>query len=147
VPVRIRTAATLIVSLGLALVTAAPAHAHDYDHKDPYRTGCGDSARAVRTGTIKSVVDGAVGTIKLMWSTRCKTNWTEITTSSDAAGTIQVLTYRGSDKSTFKPGNGGRHWGNMMYANNTCAWGSVYVSWNGGRGGQKGTGATSKSCG
>lgn len=144
---KIRVVVTAVASIGLALFTATPANAHAYDHKDPYSKGCGNSARAVRSAPIKSVANGEVGTVKLMWSSKCKTNWTEITTATSARGTVTVYTDRGYDRFSFKPGNGGRHWGNMMYAPGICAHAVAHVSWGGGNGGQNGSGATRKACG
>ncbi|WP_188191286.1 DUF2690 domain-containing protein [Nonomuraea sp. SYSU D8015] len=150
---KLRVAATAVgAAAAMALVAGSPAHAqaaHRYDHKDPYRSGCGNSARVVETADIKSRIHGEVGTIKLMWSGKCKTNWVEIRTAKSATGTIRLYTGKGRttkvakiDTFSFKKGNGGRHWGNMLYANNVCAWGSVSVQWNGGRGGQNGSGMT-----
>ncbi|MEV0382210.1 DUF2690 domain-containing protein [Nonomuraea sp. NPDC050643] len=140
------------VVLGAAtLLAGSPANAQaalkPYDHKDPYKSGCGNSARTVRTATINSKANGQVGTIKLMWSGKCKTNWIEVSTATSARGTISVYAADGRyDRFSFKPGNKGRHWGNMIWANNMCAWGGVSVQWNGGKGGQNGAGTTSKAC-
>ncbi|MFJ2032404.1 DUF2690 domain-containing protein [Streptosporangium sp. NPDC087985] len=144
---KIRVTATAVAAVGLALFAASPVNAHTYDHKDPYSTGCGNTASAVRTASINSPLDGKVGTVKLMWSSACQTNWTEISTATSARGTINLYTDRGSDSFTFKEGNGGRHWGNMMYAPGVCAWGSVSVQWGSGGGGQNGSGTTTKACG
>ncbi|WP_406318444.1 YjfA family protein [Streptosporangium sp. NBC_01639] len=144
---KIRVAATLVAAVGLSLFGALPASAHTYDHKDPYRSGCGNTKRVVKSAPIKSRLAERVGTIKLMWSSSCKTNWTEVSVPTSAHGTINVYTNRGSDRFIFKAGNGGRHWGNMMRAPGVCAWGGVAVQWNGGRGGQNGQGVTAKACG
>ncbi|MGW0801731.1 DUF2690 domain-containing protein [Nonomuraea sp. NPDC002799] len=147
-----RVAITAIGAVAVALLAGSPAHAQTsgkrfYDHKDPYKAGCGNSASVVRQGAIKSRIDGQVGTIKLWWSGKCKTNWIEIKTATSVTGSITVRTQDGrADTFNFKAGNGGRHWGNMLEANNICAWGSTYVRWNGGRGGQYGTGSTPKAC-
>jgi hypothetical protein len=130
--------AIAVGAVAAALLTISPASAQAagrnyYDHKDPYTTGCG--------------IDGKVGTIQLWWSGRCKTNWIEIRTASSAHGTISVYTDKGYDRFSFKQGNGGRHWGNMMYGNNMCAWGSASVVFGSGRGGQNGSGGTTKACG
>ncbi|PRX68445.1 uncharacterized protein DUF2690 [Nonomuraea fuscirosea] len=139
-----------IVVGAVTLLAGSPAHAQSakpYDHKDPYKSGCGTSARVVKSAKITSRVNGEVGTIKLMWSGRCKTNWIEVKTGTSMTGTINVYTRDGRhDAFRFKRGNGGRHWGNMLWANNMCAWGSVSVQWNGGRGGQNGSGTTPKAC-
>ncbi|MCK2221136.1 YjfA family protein [Actinomadura sp. ATCC 31491] len=149
---KLRVVATAVGAAAVTLLAGSPAVAQaaalkPYDHKDPYRSGCGNSARAVRTAPINSRANGRVGTIKLMWSGKCKTNWTEITTATSASGMISVYRNGASDTFHFKKGNGGRHWGNMLYANNVCAWGSATVQWNGGRGGQNGSGSTGKACG
>ncbi|MER6514658.1 DUF2690 domain-containing protein [Nonomuraea sp. NPDC001636] len=148
---RVRVVATAIGALAAALVAVSPASAQaaakPYDHQDPYKSGCGNSARVVKTAAINSRINGKVGTIKLMWSGKCKTNWTEISTASSATGSINIYTADGrSDRFAFHAGNGGRHWGNMLWANNMCAWGGAAVQWNGGRGGQNGSGSTSKAC-
>lgn len=141
----------LAVAIGaMAVLASSPAavQAASYDHKDPYKSGCGSTARAVRTAKIVSRVNGEVGTIKLMWSSRCQTNWTEVKTGTSMTGTVKVYTADGrTDSFRFKKGNGGRHWGNMLKARGICAWGSVSVQWNGGRGGQNAQGTTSKACG
>ncbi|MEU6790448.1 DUF2690 domain-containing protein [Nonomuraea wenchangensis] len=148
---KLRVAATAIGAAAVTILAGSPAHAQaalkPYDHQDPYRSGCGNSARVVRTAAIKTRFNDKVGTVKLMWSGKCKTNWTEITTMSSASGTIRVYRNGAYNTFQFKKGNGGRHWGNMLYANNVCAWGSASIQWNGGRGGQTGTGTTSKACG
>ncbi|MFB4282730.1 DUF2690 domain-containing protein [Nonomuraea sp. MTCD27] len=135
----------------MTLLAGSPAHAQaalkPYDHQDPYRSGCGNSARAVKSATIKSRAHGQVGTIKLMWSGRCKTNWIEIRTGTSMRGSISVYAADGRyDTFRFKAGNGGRHWGDMLWANNMCAWGSASVQWGGGNGGQNGSGTTGKAC-
>ncbi|MFI6742626.1 hypothetical protein ACIBI9_57835 [Nonomuraea sp. NPDC050451] len=103
----------------------------------------------VRTGTlVRHHGHSAAGRIHLWWSPRCKTNWVEIKTDSKASGTIYLYTAdRKRDAYDYKPGNNGRHWGNMLRANKTCAWGEVTVQWNGGRNGQTGSGGTAKACG
>ncbi|WP_433252448.1 DUF2690 domain-containing protein [Streptosporangium sp. CA-135522] len=145
--VKIRAIAGAVTAAGVVLLTGSPASAHAYDHEDPYRTGCNTTARAVRTASIESRVDGTVGTIKLMWSSGCRTNWTEIWTGASMRGTISVTTDRGGDRFTFRAGNGGHHWGNMMYAPGVCAWGSASVQWGSGAGGQNGSGTTGRACG
>ncbi|GAB2917195.1 DUF2690 domain-containing protein [Nonomuraea fastidiosa] len=143
----------LAVAIGAAAILASsPANAQAAlkpgDHKDPYKSGCGNSARAVRTANISSRVHGTVGTIKLMWSGKCQTNWTEIKVGSSMVGTIHVYTADGRHNSfRFKAGNGGRHWGDMLWGKDMCAWGSAFVQWGGGRGGQNAQGTTSKACG
>ncbi|MCA2225529.1 DUF2690 domain-containing protein [Nonomuraea aurantiaca] len=149
---KFRVTAIAVGAVAAALLTISPASAQAagrnyYDHKDPYTTGCGNAAKVVRTGSLSNRIDGKVGTIQLWWSGRCKTNWIEIRTASSAHGTISVYTDKGYDRFSFKQGNGGRHWGNMMYGNNMCAWGSASVVFGSGRGGQNGSGGTTKACG
>ncbi|MEU0566266.1 DUF2690 domain-containing protein [Nonomuraea sp. NPDC005983] len=146
---KFRVTATAVGAIAAALLATSPAQAaaKPYDHKDPYKTGCGNSARAVRTGIMKSRIEPNIGTIKLMWSGTCKTNWIEIKTMTAGYGTINVYTQDGrEDRFSYRAGNGGRHWGNMLYGNDMCAWGSASVSWNGGMGGQSGSGGTPKAC-
>ncbi|MEW9547131.1 DUF2690 domain-containing protein [Nonomuraea sp. NPDC050783] len=146
---KLRVVATAVGAAAVTLLAGSPAHAamKPYDHKDPYRSGCGNSARVVRTAAITSRANGKVGTVKLMWSGKCKTNWVEISTGTSMSGTINVYTADGRyDAFSFKKGNGGRHWGDMLWANNMCAWGGASVQWNGGRGGQNGAGTTGKAC-
>lgn len=135
----------------VTLLAGSPAQAQaalkPYDGQDPYRSGCGNSARVVKTAKIKSRVHGELGTIKLMWSGRCQTNWTEIKTASSARGTINIYTADGRhNRFSFRAGNGGRHWGDMLWAKDMCAWGSVSIQWNGGNGGQNAQGTTGKAC-
>ncbi|MFG1703585.1 DUF2690 domain-containing protein [Nonomuraea sp. M3C6] len=146
---KLRVVATVIGAAAVALVAGSPAQAaaKPYDHKDPYKTGCGNSARVVKTAKVNSRVDGELGTIKLMWSGRCKTNWVEVKVGSTMRGTISVYAADGRyDQFRFKAGNGGRHWGDMVWANNMCAWGGVSVQWGSGAGGQNGAGTTRKAC-
>ncbi|WP_433512390.1 DUF2690 domain-containing protein [Nonomuraea sp. CA-143628] len=143
---RVTAIAVGAVAAALLTITPASAQAAGYNHKDPYKTGCGNAAKVVRTAPLKSRVD-TVGTIQLWWSGKCKTNWVEIKTASSGHGVINVYTDKGSDRFSFKAGNGGRHWGNMMNGNNMCAWGSASVVFGSGQGGQNGSGSTTKACG
>ncbi|NRQ36170.1 DUF2690 domain-containing protein [Nonomuraea sp. NN258] len=148
---KVRVAASVIGAVATAVLAVTPvsaqAAAKPYDHQDPYKSGCGNSARVVKTAAIKSKINGKVGTIKLMWSGRCKTNWIEISTASSVSGSINLYTADGRhDRFAFRKGNGGRHWGNMLWANNMCAWGGAAVQWGGGNGGQYGSGTTGKAC-
>lgn len=146
---RVATAAAGVLTSALVLLspTAAQAAAKPYDHQDPYRSGCGNSARVVKTAAITSRANGRVGTVKLMWSGRCQTNWIEINTVTSGSGQISLHTADGrSDTFRYRAGNRGRHWGDMLWAKDMCAWGSATVQWNGGRGGQNGYGTTPKAC-
>lgn len=149
---KFRVTAIAVGAVAAALLTVSPVSAQTtakpYDHQDPYKSGCGNSAKIVKTGSINSRLDGKVGTIQLWWSGRCKTNWVEIKTATSAHGTISVYTGDGRyDQFSFKKGNGGRHWGNMLWANNMCAWGGAGIQWGTGQGGQNGAGTTPKACG
>ncbi|NUW30079.1 DUF2690 domain-containing protein [Nonomuraea sp. SMC257] len=149
---KLRAVVTAVGAVAAAVVVMSPAQAataqaRGYDHKDPYQTGCGNSARAVRTGNINSRLEGKIGTVKLMYSFSCKTNWIEINTITAGYGSITVQNARGTiDTFQFRKGNGGRHWGNMVNGNNMCAWGSASVKWGSGMGGQVGTGGTGQAC-
>ncbi|MER6943249.1 DUF2690 domain-containing protein [Nonomuraea sp. NPDC000554] len=145
---KFRVAATAIGAIAAALLATSPAQAaaRGYDHQDPYKSGCGNSARVVRTADLHNGAD-VVGTIQLMWSGKCKTNWVEIKTSERAHGTISVFTQDDrSDQFSYRAGNGGRHWGNMLRANNMCAWGQASAMWGGGQGHQNASGHTTKAC-
>ena len=148
---KFRVTAIAVGAVAAALLTVSPASAQTaakpYDHQDPYKSGCGNSAKIVKTGSINSRLDGKVGTIQLWWSGRCKTNWIEIKTATSAHGSINVYTADGRyDRFAFKKGNGGRHWGNMLWGNNMCAWGGASIQWGTGQGGQNGAGSTPKAC-
>ncbi|MFC7589854.1 DUF2690 domain-containing protein [Nonomuraea antimicrobica] len=135
----------------MAIFAGSPAYAQAapsrYDHKDPYRSGCGNAARVVKSANINGRVDGVVGTIKLMWSGKCQTNWTEVKVATSMRGIVHIYTADGRNGSfRFKAGNGGRHWGDMLGAKNMCAWGGVSVQWGTGAGGQNGQGTTAKAC-
>lgn len=123
-----RIVVVAMATSSLVPLAALPASAHQYDHLDPYATNCDNTGRAVRTGTMEDRNHNPVGTIKLMWSSSCQTNWTEIWVPSTASGTIWVRTDRGDDSYTYSPGNGGHHWGDMMWAPGYCAWGTATSS-------------------
>jgi Protein of unknown function (DUF2690) len=144
-----RRIAGLAAATALAL-TALPmsaSGASSYDHKDPYATGCATGSYAVRSAPIDSRALGNIGTVRLMWSPSCKTNWTDISVSSSAKGSIYVYRRNGGagNVDQFNYSSGRTHrWGNMLYAPGVCAWGSATVA---GAGGTNGSGATSKACG
>lgn len=131
---KLRVAATAIGAAAVALIASSPASAQTlshYDHKDPYKTGCASGARVVETATINRRGYGSVGSLKLWWSSKCKTNWIEARTPRAATGTIFVRAADGRrDSFTFKSGRT-RHWGNMIMANNMCAWGGASIQWGG----------------
>ncbi|MEQ4715395.1 DUF2690 domain-containing protein [Nonomuraea sp. B19D2] len=148
---KLRVVATTVSAMAAVALAVAPANAqakpHPYDHQDPAKSGCWNSAKVVRTADIKSRLEPTVGTIKLWWSFKCKTNWVEIRTAASATGSISVYAKDGrSDTYRFSKGNKGQHWGNMIEADNMCAWGSASIQWHGGRGGQNGQGTTGKAC-
>ncbi|MFF4625365.1 DUF2690 domain-containing protein [Nonomuraea jabiensis] len=149
---QLRVVAIAVAAMTAVLPAGAPAYAqaNAYDHQDPAESGCWNSAQVVRTGTlVRHRGHSAAGRIHLWWSPRCKTNWVEITTDAKASGTIYLYTGdRRRDAYDYKPGNNGRHWGNMLRAPRTCAWGRVTVEWNAGRRNvQTGSGGTAKACG
>jgi hypothetical protein len=142
---------TVALSAVATLLAVAPASAQaapsKYDHKDPYKSGCASTSWVVKRGTVKSRIDGTVGKMELWWSSKCKTNWVRIKVPTSAWGSISVYSDKKYDRFSFKKGNGGTHWGNMIEANNTCAWGGASIQWGSGRGGQNGQGTTPKACG
>ncbi|WP_327087335.1 YjfA family protein [Nonomuraea sp. NBC_01738] len=126
---KFKVVAIAAATLAVAALTASPAGAatagHPYDGKDPYTAKCSSGSYAVRSASTRA------GTIKLMWSPRCGTNWTEIWVSPRKAGSIWVKRSGGKygyavERFGYKAGRS-HHWGNMVYANNTCAWGSASV--------------------
>ncbi|MFI7698075.1 hypothetical protein [Nonomuraea sp. NPDC049480] len=130
---KLRVVATAIGAAAVALIASSPASAQTlshYDHKDPYKTGCASGARVVETAKIIRKDRGPVGSLKLMWSGKCKTNWIEAKTPKSATGTIFVRTADGR-KDSFRFSSGRtRHWGNMLMANNMCAWGGASIRWD-----------------
>jgi hypothetical protein len=136
--VKLRVVTTAIGAAAVALIASSPASAQalsSYDHKDPYKEGCARGARVVETANFTSKGSGKVkGTsLKLMWSSKCKTNWIEAKTPYAATGTIFVRTADGrKDTFTFKSGRT-KHWGDMLSANNMCAWGGASIQWKVGK--------------
>ncbi|MEU6782150.1 DUF2690 domain-containing protein [Nonomuraea angiospora] len=128
--------------------TAGSASAHPYDGKDPYRSGCARSR--VNTGkkaSLRNEVGDRLGTIRLFYSRQCGTNWGEVSVATRASGTITVFTSKKSRSFTYRPGNGGHHWGNMVYApSGVCAKATGSVTAGIGRA-NKGSGTTPKACG
>jgi hypothetical protein len=130
-----------------AVLTSLPASASSLDGKDPYVTGCNSGAYSVKSGTITNQIGDPLGTIHLYWSPSCQTNWTEISVSSAGHGSVNVYTDDGrSALFSYSAGNGGHHWGNMLYAPGVCAWGTVTVI-NGTGTVNHGSGSTPKACG
>ncbi|MGV9382377.1 DUF2690 domain-containing protein [Nonomuraea sp. NPDC003707] len=129
-------------------MTTAPASAHPYDGKDPYTTGCANTK--VNTGkkaSLKNEVGDSLGTIRLFYSRRCGTNWGEVSVAKGGSGAITVFTSKTSRSFSYRPGNGGHHWGNMVYApSGVCAKATGSVTTGIGRA-NKGSGTTPKACG
>ncbi|WP_165975162.1 DUF2690 domain-containing protein [Nonomuraea deserti] len=128
--------------------TSAQASAHPYDGKDPYRSGC--ARTKVYTGkkaSLKNEVGDRLGTIRLYYSRRCGTNWGEVSVSRSGTGTITVFTRTKSRSFTYRAGNGGHHWGDMVHApSGVCAKATGSVTNGIGRA-NKGSGTTAKACG
>ncbi|MGP3915464.1 DUF2690 domain-containing protein [Nonomuraea sp. 10N515B] len=127
--------------------TAEPASVHPYDGKDPYSSGCAKSK--VNTGkkaSLSNEVGDSLGTIRLFYSRHCGTNWGEVSVATRGSGTITVYISTKSRSFTYRPGNGGHHWGNMVYApSGVCAKATGTVKTGVGRA-NKGSGTTAKAC-
>lgn len=123
----VRNAAIIAATASTALLSAtAVADAHALDGKDPYTTGCADSISRGPAFDLDDRHGNPVGTIRLMWSNFCKTNWTEIWVPVTAYGTITVsATGKDPISYNYSAGNGGHHWGDMRYAPGICAWGNA----------------------
>ncbi len=140
----------LMTGLMTEAAQAAPAvaSAHPYDGKDPYRTGC--ARTKVNTGkkaSLKNEVGDRLGTIRLFYSRHCGTNWGEVRVSRRGSGEITVFTGNKRRSFHYRPGNGGHHWGNMVYApSGICAKATGSVTAGIGRA-NKGSGTTPKACG
>jgi hypothetical protein len=126
---------------GLALLAGAPASAladRSLNGQDPYATGCNHDQQVAGSGPISDSYGRTFGTIYLMWSPRCQTNWgiayfNDGNPSSDPAVDIEVA---GTDPaisqgnynnfvvySTTAPGS--PVWGNMAYSPG-CAEAAVF---------------------
>ena len=127
--------------------SAEPASAHPYDGQDPYRSGCAKSkVNTGRKASLKNEIGDRLGTIRLFYSRHCGTNWGEVSVGTSASGTITVYTSTKSRSFTYRPGNGGHHWGNMVYApSGVCAKATGTVTAGAGRA-NKGSGTTAKAC-
>lgn len=136
--------AAAIASLAM---TAAPASAHPSDGKDPYTTGCaGSKVDTGKKAALKNEVGDRLGTVRLFYSRRCGTNWGEVSVSRNGHGTITVFTGTKSRSFTYRAGNGGHHWGDMVYApSGICAKATATVTTGAGRA-NKGSGTTPKAC-
>ncbi|MEU6714464.1 DUF2690 domain-containing protein [Nonomuraea sp. NPDC046802] len=129
-------------------MTTAPANAHPKDGRDPYTSGCANTK--VNTGkkaSLENEVGESLGTIRLFYSRHCGTNWGEVSVSKHASGTITVFTSNKSRSFSYRPGNGGHHWGDMVYApSGVCAKATGSVTAGIGRV-NKGRGTTPAACG
>jgi hypothetical protein len=147
VKTRVIAAAAAAAAASTVVLTSLPASASSLDGKDPYTTGCNSSAYSVKSAYIKNPLGDPLGTAYLYWSPSCKTNWTEVRVPTIGAGSADVYTDDGRSASfSFSAGNGGHHWGNMLYAPGICAWGVGTVSL-GGSWINHGTGTTARACG
>ncbi len=137
-----------VAAVSALMLTAGPASAHSYDGKDPYRTGCANSK--VNTGkkaTLKNEIGESLGVIRLYYSRRCGTNWGETQVPKNATGQITVFTSKKRISFSYRAGNGGHHWGDMVYApSGVCAQATGTVTAGIGRV-NKGSGTTGKACG
>jgi hypothetical protein len=122
--------AGLIAVLGLIVGTPTSALAdRALNGPDPYATGCNGDQQVAGSGTISDYYDHTFGTIYLMWSPRCQTNWgiayfDDGNPSSDpvvdvaVAGTdpaVSEWNYNNPvDYRTSAPGS--PVWGNMAYS-------------------------------
>lgn len=133
--IRVAAVAVSVAAISSVMMTAGPASAHSYDGKDPYSSGCAKSK--VYTGkkaSLKNELGDILGTVKLFYSRRCGTNWGEIAVAKNSVGNITVSTSKKSISFNYRAGNGGRHWGNMVYApSGTCAWARGSVNNGAGR--------------
>ncbi|WP_165977687.1 DUF2690 domain-containing protein [Nonomuraea diastatica] len=146
--IHVAAAAVSVTAISTLLLSAGPASAHPYDGKDPYRSGC--AASKVYTGkkaSLKNEIGDSLGTVQLYYSRRCGTNWGEARVSKHGTGQITVFTSSRNISFTYRAGNGGHHWGDMVYApSGVCAKASASVSNGIGRV-NKGSGTTGKACG
>jgi Protein of unknown function (DUF2690) len=107
------TAALGIGSLAVFTGAASAQLVHPYDGTDPAATGCANTAHQAAS----VAVDG--GTLQLMWSTSCHTNWARFTGGN--VGSVAVWVYRQADNQWCgdQTGNGcgGQWWTNGAYSN------------------------------
>lgn len=144
---RVIAAAAAAAAASTVVLTSLPASASSLDGKDPYSTGCNSGAYSVKSAYINNQIGDALGTVYLYWSPSCKTNWTEIRVPTYGYGSANVYTDDGrSALFSYGAGNGGHHWGNMLYAPGVCAWGTGTVVTGTGTV-NHGSGSTVKACG
>ncbi|MFI6320375.1 DUF2690 domain-containing protein [Nonomuraea sp. NPDC050556] len=137
-----------VAAVASIAVLAAPANANSLAGKDPYRSGCADTK--VYTGKkayLKNELGDPLGVVKLFYSRKCGTNWGELWVAKNGTGSITVSTSKKSASFVYKAGNGGHHWGDMVYApSGVCAWAKATVSLGTGRV-NHGAGTTGRACG
>jgi hypothetical protein len=147
VKTRVIAAAAAAAAASTVVLTSLPASASSLDGKDPYTTGCNSSAYSVKSASIKNPLGDPLGTAYLYWSPSCKTNWTEVRVPTNGSGSANVYTDDGrSEPFSYSAGNGGHHWGNMLYAPGVCAWGVGTVGLGAGTV-NHGSGTTARACG
>jgi hypothetical protein len=125
----VSTLAGLIAVLALAGAPASAFAGRSLNGQDPYATGCNRDQQIAGRGTIDDYYGHTFGTIDLMWSPRCQTNWgiayfNDGNPSSDPAVDIAVdgtdsaispwLYNNPINYSTTAPGS--PVWGNMAYS-------------------------------
>lgn len=146
--IHVAATAVSVTAISTLLLTTGPASAHTYDGKDPYKTGC--ASTKVYTGKhayLENEIGESLGAIRLYYSRRCGTNWGELTVSKKGSGQITVFTSSKRRSFSYRAGNGGHHWGDMVYApSGVCAQATGSVSLGIGRV-NRGSGTTGKACG
>ncbi len=142
-----RAIAAVAAAASAVVLTSLPASASPLDGKDPYSTGCNSGSSSVKSASIKNQLGDPLGTVYLYWSPSCQTNWSEVRVPTTGSGSVNVYTDDGrSALFSYSAGNGGHHWGNMLYAPGVCAWGSATVGLGAGTV-NHGSGSTARACG
>ncbi len=146
--IHVAALAVSAAAISTLLLSTGPASAHPYDGKDPYKSGCANSK--VFTGkkaSLENEIGDSLGAIRLYYSRRCGTNWGEAQVPKNATGSITVFTGSKRVSFTYRAGNGGHHWGDMVYApSGVCAKASGTVAAGTGRV-NRGSGTTAAACG
>ncbi len=144
---RVAATAAAVAAASTVVLTSLPASASSLDGKDPYTTGCDSGSYSVKSASIKNQLGDPLGTVYLYWSPGCKTNWSEVKVPTTGSGSVNVYTDDGrSALFSYSAGNGGHHWGNMLYAPGVCAWGQASVGTGAGSV-NHGSGSTARACG
>lgn len=145
---RIIAAATAAAAAAsLSVLASLPASASSLDGQDPYSTGCASGSYSVKHADIKNQEGDKLGDVYLYWSPSCKTNWTEVRVATNGYGAVNVYADGGkAEYFNYQAGNGGHHWGNMVYAPGICAWGQGTVV-EGSGSLLHGSGWTAEACG